>query len=91
MKEAEKYDCDRFLFDERKLVMNLTSHDVYLLAEEFSGKLLHSGFRVAALHTIDNAHVGSDFETMLRNRSFNYRSFAEREEAVAWLKAKVEA
>lgn len=85
MSEALHHGRDRLLFYEKELVMNLTTHDVYLLAEEFADKLLHSGLRVAAVHADHNREVGQHFETMLRNRSFNYRSFVDEQEALVWL------
>jgi len=91
IKEAERLDCDCLFFDERHLSMNLTSHDVYVLAEEFSQLLLHSGLRVAAFHVADNSDVGGAFETMLRNRSFNYRSFTDKDEALDWLVLKADS
>lgn len=85
MQEAEHHNCSRLLFDERKLEMNLTSHDVYILAEEFSLIVPPAGLRVAALHSAHNKEVGRTFETMLQNRSVNYRSFESEDEAIAWL------
>lgn len=85
MREAKNNDCLRLLFDERELDMNLTSHDVYVLAEEFSLIVPPAGLRIAAIHSVKNKEVGSTFETMLQNRSVNYRSFELEEDAIEWL------
>lgn len=85
--QAEASACSNIFFDEKKLETNLTSHDIYTLAEEFSGLIVSEGFRIAALHTARNAEVGKMFETMLQNRSINYRTFMDKKEALNWLLA----
>lgn len=82
---AKEAGCTRILLDERALDMEITSHDVYTLAEKYWPELLPEGLRIAAIHSEKNRAVGASFETMLRNRSINYKSHESEEEARVWL------
>lgn len=88
LKAAKQHNYTNILFDERKVTLNLDQHDVYNCTEELGTFLPSEGICVAAVHNAKDVIIFQCFETMLQNRSINYRIFETIEEAEKWLVAK---
>ena len=85
VKDVKKRQCSRMLIDETELRVNMDQYDTYSFAEELANHLPAQGLKIATIHAAQNKEVYGWAETFLRNRSINYRSFPNKEEALGWL------
>ncbi|MGL1863042.1 MAG: hypothetical protein OCC46_11025 [Pseudodesulfovibrio sp.] len=83
--EAKRNNCTCILFDERTVTVNLDQHDVYQCTEALAEHLPSAGIRVAVVHNTTDLAIYQCFETMLRNRSINYKLFDDFQSAEKWL------
>ena len=76
--------CYNFLIDYSMLSIDSSVTDIYLMGKGlFNGKLPH---RVRIAFFCDHDEEKMDFlETVLRNRGFIVKAFAEKEDAIEWL------
>ena len=85
-KEGEEHQTTRALVDERKLVDHTDLMDAYILSEsDFTADMAMRGVRVACLAGPENLEQTMAFETVMQNRSLNYRVFTDEDTATAWL------
>ncbi|BDQ34584.1 hypothetical protein [Pseudodesulfovibrio portus] len=77
----------RILLDERGLVLGVDTHEAYLVGEsEQIVMAAIQGYRFASVPDPANKARNENFETMLRNRSVNYRVFDTIADAEEWLR-----
>lgn len=85
---ARTYPERGMLLDQLDAVDNQDFQDAYELSEsDLISDLAMLGLRLACLCTPDNLEINRAWETLLQNRSINYRAFLDRDEAVTWLKS----
>jgi hypothetical protein len=77
----------RFLVDERGLVLGIDMHEAYLVGEsEQTVFAATQGYRFASVPDPANKARNENFETLMRNRSVNYRVFDTIADAEEWLR-----
>lgn len=78
----------RVLLDERELTLGTDMYEAYQIGEsEAVVTAAMGGYRFACLASPENRDRNKAFETVMRNRSVNYRVFDSLEEAETWLLA----
>lgn len=78
----------RILFDDRELDMILDVLDAVIFAESvLEDEVQTEGYRYACLPPESGRRFYATFETILQNRSINYRLFDNEAEAIHWLNA----
>lgn len=86
--EAGKTGFKRILLDERELPDELNAYDITLFAKNLAAELVPvRGLRVAVICTSAKIDIIKTYETMLQNRSMNYRGFTDLDAALEWLTA----
>ncbi|MCJ2165745.1 MULTISPECIES: hypothetical protein [unclassified Pseudodesulfovibrio] len=86
--KGEEYATTRALLDERTLVNRTDVMDAYTLSESnITAESAMKGVRIASLITPESMELGTVFETILRNRSLNFKIFTDEKKAIAWLTA----
>lgn len=88
LKEAKKAGTYCIMFDERNVTLNLDQHDVYCITEALADSLPGEGMRVAVIYNVEFLEIYKSFETMLQNRSINYKLFDSPKKAEAWLRSR---
>ena len=83
--DLKKRHYSRVLIDETQLHVNMDQYDTYSFAEKLANHLPGQGLRIATIHAPQNKEIYGWAETFLRNRSINYRTFPDKEEALGWL------
>jgi len=80
------YNTTRGLLDGRFLKKELDVLAIYKMAEsEPVAQAAIRGVRLACLPNPEQMDYSTTMETLLHNRSVEYRVFTDRDEAVAWL------
>ncbi|WP_316898620.1 hypothetical protein [Pseudodesulfovibrio indicus] len=83
---GREYGMTRALLKEYRLIKNVDALDIYSVGEaQVSVEAAAMGVRVACLPNPDEIQLAHTLETVLCNRSVNYRIFEDEETAVAWL------
>jgi len=84
---ANEHDSNKFLMDERDLTLKTSISEIY----DWPGSMDESGIirgnKMAFLYC-ESPSNKSDyrfFETVSRNRGYNFRVFEEQQKAMAWL------
>lgn len=73
------------LQDERELAVEMDVHDTLVAADQVGEIAPWSGICVASVRSSGNWEIGKVTETLLQNRSVNFKVFKDYDEAVAWL------
>ena len=83
---GQEFGMNRVLLDERAMGNRVDTYEAYLAgeSEEFV-KMAQMGYRIACVPDSANRIKNKNFETMMTNRSVNYRVFDTIREAEAWL------
>lgn len=78
----------RILLDEKDMEDAADASTIYEWCEhDIVVKTAAAGIRIAGVSTPENYKSNKVFETMLQNRSYNFRVFLDEQEAIRWLKA----
>ncbi|QJB58236.1 hypothetical protein [Pseudodesulfovibrio sp. zrk46] len=78
----------RILLDEENMEDAAEASTIYRWCEhEVVAMTAAAGIRIAGICTAENFECNKVFETMLQNRSYNFKVFQNEQEAVAWLKS----
>jgi len=76
----------RVLLDERNIVVSIDTYDIMRIVDWFDENNIQMfGGRLACLCNEESVDVYKKFETVYKNRSFSYRLFLDKTDAVAWL------
>lgn len=88
MVEFQKRGARRILFDDQELDMILDVFDAVVFAESVLEQGVQTeGYRYACLPPEGGRQFYATFETILQNRSVNYRLFDNGADAIHWLNA----
>lgn len=78
----------RVLLDEKGMEDAAEASTIYEWCEnDVVARTAAAGIRIAGVSTKENFEINKVYETMLQNRSYNFRVFLTEEEAVAWLRS----
>ncbi|WP_319470652.1 hypothetical protein [uncultured Pseudodesulfovibrio sp.] len=84
--QATSLQIPRILLDEDKMDDAADASTIYEWCEhEVVSKTATAGIRIAGICTAENYACNKVFETMLQNRSYNYKVFQDEQEAIKWL------
>jgi len=86
--ECKYHNRLRILLDERDLQSSLDQMDTYTFAEELAKSVPLMGFKIAAVFAMGKAERYAWIETILQNRSINYKVFPTVDLAAQWLSDK---
>jgi len=78
--------CLRVVLDEHELQINFDQFDAYSFAEKLTETAPRIGIRIGTIRSDESQDYYRWLETTLRNRSVNYRIFADESEAVRWVR-----
>jgi hypothetical protein len=88
VQKGEEYHTTRAFLDERNLVDHCDVMDAYALSEsDITAESAMKGVRIATLIAPENMEHSTAFETIVRNRSLNFKIFTDEKKAIAWLTA----
>jgi hypothetical protein len=83
---VQKFNKHRILLDKTKFLNHFDYHDAVVFADSpISDFMVNKRLRIAALIRPSNLEVERAYETLMRNRSVNYKPFISQEEAMDWL------
>lgn len=83
---GEEYQTRRALVDKRKLEDKTDLMDAYQLSEsKLTADSAMKGVRIACLADSTNLEHLTAYETVMQNRSLNYKIFTDEDLATAWL------
>lgn len=78
----------RILLDEENMEDAADASTIYKWCEhDIVAKTATAGIRIAGTCSAENFECNKVFETMLQNRSYNFRVFMDENEAIEWLKS----
>jgi len=80
---AGRFNCRRFLVDERAVVKNIDSHDLTVFADSRMDE--PHRLRLAVICSPEDVSRLHWMETIQQNRSLSYKHFSTFEEAREWL------
>jgi hypothetical protein len=81
----EGYDC--ILLDERTVSYHETMLDTYVMAEFAAEKMeAYAGIKCASVPNPRFYSQARDFETLMKNKSLNFKCFRDIAQAEAWLR-----
>lgn len=81
---ANRWNCRRFLIDEREAVKTISPHDCIVFSE-FKTNEPRLWLRMAVLYSPEGVSKLRWIETVLQNRSVAYKQFSSYDEAEQWL------
>lgn len=86
--QARLSGIPRVLLDEKDMEDAAEANTIYDWCEhEVVHKTATAGIRIAGISEPENYEINVMFETMLQNRSYNFKTFLNETEAIKWLLA----
>lgn len=86
--QAIAFGIPRILLDGERMEDAADPATIYEWCEnEIIVKTATAGIRIAGVCTPENYACNKVYETMLQNRSYNFRVFQDEQEAIEWLKS----